>query len=130
MRKAVPCWEGYRLDATPIKSYDDLIVVARRRMMELLMTYETLDAVSGVQSGYAAKILCPGRLKTFGPMSFCAIMGALGIKLVAVEDPEAAARLRHRWTPRRAPLRNGSRANWRTPLDTVANDASPDRPAA
>jgi hypothetical protein len=119
------CGEGYRLDPTPIRSYDDLIEVARRRMMELLITYETLDAVSGVQSGYGAKLLCPGRIKTFGPMSFCAIMGALGIKLVAVEDPEAVARLRHRWTPRQAP-----RANWRTPLDTVANDESPDRPAA
>jgi hypothetical protein len=93
------------LDATPIRSYDDLIVVARARMTELLITYETLDAVSGVQPGYAAKLLCPGRLKTFGPMSFCAIMGALGIKLIAVEDLEAVARLRHRWTPRQAPPR-------------------------
>jgi hypothetical protein len=89
------------LDATPIRSYDDLIAVARLRMAELLITYETLDAVSGVQSGYAAKLLCPGRVKTFGPMSFCAIMGALGIKLVATEDREAIAQLRPRLVKRR-----------------------------
>jgi hypothetical protein len=118
------------LDATPIRSYDDLIVVARARIAELQITFETLDDCSGVQSGYAAKLLSLTKIKTFGPMSFCAIMGALGIKLVAVEDPDATARLRHRWTRRQVPLQNGWRADWRTPLDTVANDESPDRPAA
>jgi hypothetical protein len=34
-------WEGYRLDATPIRSYDDLILVARARMAELQITFET-----------------------------------------------------------------------------------------
>ena len=119
----------YRLDPTPIRSYDDLIEVARRRMMELLITYETLDAVSGVQSGYGAKLLCPGRIKTFGPMSFCAIMGALGIKLVAVEDPAAVARLRHRWT-RRQSTRTNRPDGWRTPLAFAGNDESPDRQGA
>jgi hypothetical protein len=117
------------LDATPIRSYDDLIVVARSRMAELQITFETLDDCSGVQSGYAAKLLSLAKIKTLGPMSFCAIMGALGIKLVAVEDPAAVARLRHRWT-RRQSTRTNRPDGWRTPLAFAGNDESPDRQGA
>ena len=93
------------MDATPIRSYDDLIVVARARMAELQITFETLDDCSGVQSGYAAKLLALSKIKTLGPMSFCAIMGALGIQLIAIEDAEAIARMKARWTPRQSAVR-------------------------
>ena len=76
-----------------ITSYDDLILVARQRMDQLEITFETLDAISGVQPGYSAKLLCPGHCKTFGPISFCAVMGALSMKLIAVEDLEALSRV-------------------------------------
>jgi hypothetical protein len=62
-------------------------------------------------------------------MSFCAIMGALGIELVAVEDPEALARVAGRLVKRLVPPRNRP-DGWRTPLAFAGNDKSPDRPAA
>jgi hypothetical protein len=76
-----------------VQSYDDLVAIARARMTELQISYETLDAVSGVQAGYSAKLLGPNRAKRFGPVSFCAIMGALGMKLVAVEDADMLAHI-------------------------------------
>lgn len=84
-----------------ITSYDDLIAVARARMDQLQITFETLDAISGVQPGYSAKLLCPGHCKTFGPISFCAVMGALSMKLIAVEDLEALSRVRDRLVKRK-----------------------------
>jgi hypothetical protein len=84
-----------------INSYDDLIAVARARMDQLEITFETLDAISGVQPGYSAKLLCPGHCKTFGPISFCAVMGALSMKLIAVEDLEALSRVRSRLVKRK-----------------------------
>jgi hypothetical protein len=95
------------LDAQPIavvKDYDDFRTAMRVRMAQLQITFETLDAVSGVQAGHSAKLLGPNPSKHFGPMSFCAVMGALGMKLVAVEDVEALAGskagLSNDWLPR------------------------------
>ena len=87
-----------------VRTYDDLLAVARARMAQFSITFETLDAVSGVAAGYSAKLLGPNPGKRFGVMSFCAIMGALGIKLLAVDDPEALARVRPRLVPRRKRL--------------------------
>ncbi len=81
-----------------IRSYDDLLDVARARMAALSITFETLDAVSGVASGYSAKLLGPNPSKRFGVMSFSAIMGALGMQLVAVVDEEAIDRVNHAWS--------------------------------
>jgi hypothetical protein len=96
-----------------IGSYDDLIAVARARMDQLEITFATLDWISGVQSGYSAKLLGPGpdHCKTVGPISFCAIMGALGMKLLAVEDAEAMARVRQRLVRRK--YRVPSSSHWR-----------------
>ncbi len=83
-----------------VSEYDDLRAIARARMAELGISFETLDAVSGVCAGYSAKILGPHPCKRFGPVSLPAILGALGIKLVAFEDPEALARVQSRLVKR------------------------------
>ena len=94
-----------------VKDYDHLRAAARARMAQLQITFETLDAVSGVQSGYSAKILGPKPSRNFGPMSLSTIFSALGMKLVAVEDPEALAQIRHRLV-KRAPRKGGRKPTW------------------
>ena len=73
-------------------------------------------ALCGVGSGLVQKHL-RGRRSFYGPE--CRRIE---------EDPDATARLRHRWTPRQ-----GTRTNrldgWRTPL-AFGSDGAPDRPAA
>jgi hypothetical protein len=83
-----------------VTDYAGLLEVIRRRMRELNITFETLDVVSGVQLGYSSKILGPTPSKCFGPVSLGCVLGALGMKLVAVEDPEQLAKVRDRLTPR------------------------------
>lgn len=78
----------------------------RVRVAELQITHLTLDEISGMQSGYSSKLLAPIPKKNLGPMSFEVMLGALGLAVVVVEDPEQVARMRHRWTPRERPLRN------------------------
>lgn len=102
------------MDATPalgiVREYADLLAVARAQMARLSITFETLDVVSGVQSGYSAKLLGPRPSRRFGRMSLPAIMGALGIALVAIEDADALARVRKRLVKRKMPpVRN----HWR-----------------
>jgi hypothetical protein len=84
-----------------VKEYDDLLDAARARKAQLGITFATLDDVSVVQPGYSAKLLGPVPTKNFGPMSFSAIMGALGVKLVMVEDPVALAQVRGRLVKRK-----------------------------
>jgi hypothetical protein len=84
-----------------VRNYNDLIAAVLARKQNLGITFEVLDAVSGLQEGYSCKLLGPGRKKKLGPLSFDCILAALGMKLVAVEDEEALARVRNRLTPRK-----------------------------
>jgi hypothetical protein len=89
-----------------IRSYNDLLVVARARMAALNVTYAVVDEVSGVQLGYSAKLLAGRTRRRFGDVSLCAVLGSLGLRLVVCEDPEQLARVHDRLTPRRRPLRS------------------------
>jgi hypothetical protein len=116
------------LDATPASSTADIVNIVRQRQDELNIACLTIDEIAGLAQGHYSKITCG--LKGLGLMSVFVVLGALGLRIKIEEDPDATARLRHRWTPRQGHVTNGSRRPWRTPLDTVANDESPDRPAA
>lgn len=100
-----------------VRTYDDLLAVARARMAQFSITFETLDAVSGVQPGYSAKLLGPKPTKRFGAMSYPAIMGALGIQLVAVDDANVLALLQHRLVKRQRPR---VARHWRRRSDATA----------
>jgi hypothetical protein len=98
-----------------VRSADDLRGLFRQRIASLGITYETADLISGLPSGYSAKLLGPQPIRRFGPVAFESLLGACGIKLVAVEDGEAMARVKRRLVARRRSL-NTKRAS---PLDVV-----------
>jgi hypothetical protein len=90
-----------RLRTTSIPDYAALLDVARRRRAELNISYETLDALSGVQPGYSVKILGPNPSRCFGPVSLGCILSAMALRITIAVDRDAAERMAHRWTPRR-----------------------------
>ena len=57
-----------------------------RRRRALRLTMLALDDAGGLQSGYAAKLLGPSRIKSFGEMSLPAVLGALGLSLAATRE--------------------------------------------
>jgi hypothetical protein len=87
------------LDACVIRSFDDLITVIRARIAELQITHETVDDVSGLQSGYSSKLLA--NIRRLGPLSFSALLPALGLKVTVSEDTEALARVASRLVKRK-----------------------------
>jgi hypothetical protein len=106
MLPGAPGWPGPTPmpDAKPlaiIHGYDDLVAAIRARVAELGVTQATIDDVAGLQSGYAGKLLGPRRIKKLGIVSLGCVLGSLGMKLVAFEDPEALARVRSRLVPRK-----------------------------
>jgi hypothetical protein len=89
----------------PIRSMDELVQALRTRRDELNISHETIDAIAGLQSGYTSKLLAPKPIKNLGPMSFGSLLGALGLAVVVVPDPQAEARVEKHWTKRKRPMK-------------------------
>ena len=84
-----------------VHTYDELQAALRARALALdvvidsrcsprIHRKEALDGVAGLPAGYSSKVLA-GR-KRAGRTSLGALLSALGLKLLVVEDPEALAR--------------------------------------
>jgi hypothetical protein len=86
------------LDATPIRSREDLITLVRARQDELYVSCATADQLAGLADGHFSKLTCGS--KGFGFLSLFLILPALGLRLVIEEDPEMTARYGQRWTQR------------------------------
>ena len=89
-----------------VRSADDLRALFRQRIASLGITFETADTIAGLPAGYTAKLLGPEPMRRFGPVALEALMGATGIMLIAVEDPDALARVKKRFVHRRRSLSN------------------------
>lgn len=83
-----------------VRSYDELHAALRARAHSLNVSRESIDAVAGLQSGYAAKLLCDPPLKKLGMDSLGPMLGALGLKMIVVEDADAMARFTSRASKR------------------------------
>jgi hypothetical protein len=87
----------------PIRSQAELLDAIRARRDELNISHETIDNIAGFQAGYTSKLLCTPPMKNPGPMSLGALLGALGMALMPVPDPEMIAKVEDRWEPRKRP---------------------------
>jgi len=108
------------LDATPIRSYSDLLSLLRARRDELGISCETLDRLAGLSSGHAGRLL--SGLSRCGVILYWPLLTALGLRCVIEIDPDAVARLAPRWQ-----RRNEAHVRYKRPR--MAQDAS-DHPAA
>ena len=81
-----------------ITSYEDLHRAMRQRANELGLSRESIDAIAGLQPGYASKLLSPRPIRKLGALSMPLILPALGIKLIAVVDEQKTAALQSRIT--------------------------------
>ena len=84
-----------------LRTPDDIVAALRERRDVLGLTHEGLDMLSGPPSGYTSKVLCDPPMKRLGPTSLPALLGALGLALVAVEDSSAVERVSARWVRRK-----------------------------
>lgn len=89
----------------PIRSMPELISALRTRAQTLGLAYGTVDAIAGLPDRYTSKLFAPVPIKNLGPISFEAILGALGVTVILVEDQEQCDRVSGRWTQRKRPLK-------------------------
>jgi hypothetical protein len=76
-----------------VDSLESLRAMCVDRKAALGISSETLDALAGFPDRYAAKLLGPGRVRGFGPMSLPAILAALAIRVTAIDVLDAAGLL-------------------------------------
>jgi hypothetical protein len=110
-----------RRELAEVSDYAGLHAAIRQRMHELDISRETLNAIGGLPVGYAGKLLAPLPGRILGPISLGAVLGALALKLVVVEDTAALERLQPRLTPRkRRPAAHSSSESPATPSSPEA----------
>jgi hypothetical protein len=83
---------------------DALLAAIRRRIDELQLSHETVEAISGAMPGYISKILGsplsppPKRVQLY---LACILIEALGLEIRLYENPQAMERLARRFEKRR-----------------------------
>jgi hypothetical protein len=87
------------------RTYRQLVDALRARRLDLDLSFALLDELSGLHSGYSAKVLAAEESssvhpKFLGRVSLAAILGALGLRLRLEEDPAALERIKPRLVPR------------------------------
>ncbi|WP_018320239.1 hypothetical protein [Bradyrhizobium sp. WSM2793] len=88
--------------AAPIvRSMAGLVEALRQRRDELDISNETIDNIAGFPERYTSKLLAPRAPRNLSYHSLGQILGALGVGLRLVEDPEQVARVRRRWEKRK-----------------------------
>jgi hypothetical protein len=78
-------------------SHDELVAVLRERQLTLGLSNEALGHIARLSDGHVDKLLGPARQRGLSQLSLDALMGALAVKLIAVESVEQAARMRPHW---------------------------------
>lgn len=116
-----------------VRSVDELQAALRARALALRIVFDgrsrrgddngrdcSLDGIAGLPTGYAAKLLAPVPLKSFGRHSLGPMLTALGCKLLLVEDADLLERITKRIE--RDPKANG-RANATMPTRKSKNSS-------
>jgi len=77
--------------------YAAVLDVIRDRIVELDITYRTVDALAGFTETYTSKLLTNQPLKRMSVDALFSIMGAVGLVPEFKHDPELVDRLRKNW---------------------------------
>jgi hypothetical protein len=89
--------------ARAIPGYRGLVETCRQRADELGISRLELDRLSGLPSGYSSKLLgrdgAGEKQKRMWPIGLEAMLGALGLKVLLIEDEDATARILKLRTP-------------------------------
>jgi hypothetical protein len=85
--------------------YRDLIALIRGRIVELGISHEVMDSVTGLPVGYSSKILADPPIRKLGAVSLGLVLGGLGLQLIVAEDAAQTLKVRPRLELRRRPFR-------------------------
>jgi hypothetical protein len=91
--------------ARTIGDYAEFLQVIRDRADEMGMSRLELDHQAGTQDGYSGKVLGPAKRRAYGMRTLGPTLGALGLKMLLIEDTAQTAKIMARRQPRERPVR-------------------------
>lgn len=106
----------YQIEHKPlavVTDWHEFRRILRERCDQLNVSRVTLGAIGGFSDGEAARLIGPDPPQGFGPVSFPAMLAALGIAVLVVEDAAALALIKHRLVPRNEKCVRAARVRWR-----------------
>lgn len=92
-----------------IRTENALLEYVRARVIELGITYETVDEIAGLPARFTSKTLAgakkakPGKRPTGRHMTVPVLLWtleAIGVRLMPVVDEQLVEKFKHQWTPR------------------------------
>lgn len=86
------------LDAAKLSSEQALLDALAQRRVTMGMSLASLDIAANLAAGHASKLIGPSRVKTPTTRSLFALLDALSLSIVLVNDPSKANGAA--WTPR------------------------------
>lgn len=75
-----------------VRDYSDLRAVLRKVAELRNISREEIDRLAGWPTGFAGKVLANEPTRNLGPNTIAGGLGALGVMLIAVDDPAALAK--------------------------------------
>lgn len=75
-----------------VRDYNDLRILLRRMAEVRNISRKEIDRLAGWPDGLAEKALAEEPLRNLGPATIAGGLGALGLMLIAVDDPDALAK--------------------------------------
>jgi hypothetical protein len=100
-------------DLGEASNHEQLVALLAARKEALGISNQVLDEVALLSPGHVSKTLGPGRERGLSQITIDALLGALAVRLVVVEDEAQAAIMKTRWESRdqrqvRPPARIGA----------------------
>jgi hypothetical protein len=83
-----------------LRDYADIVGLCRAQADKLEISRHETDRLAGLPDGHTGHVLAPSFSKLIGPAYLLPLFETLGIRLIAVEDPELIARTLARRAPR------------------------------
>jgi hypothetical protein len=80
--------------------HDELVALLRERQLALGLSNELVGHLARLSDGHVDKLLGPARQRGLSQLSLDALMNALAIKIIVVEDEAMAARMKPHWQGR------------------------------
>ena len=98
---SIPQSPKHDLVVGEIREYHEFIDCVRKWITKIDSNYACINALSGLQDGYLAKLIARSPIRNFGRTSLGPTLGALGLKLLLVIDTESLAKIRPRLIKRK-----------------------------
>jgi hypothetical protein len=84
-----------------VSDYREIAAAIRRRIIDLNIAQEIVEDLAGIPRGYIPKITSDPPMRRASPYTLLLVLQALSLRVSLTHDPVMAAKMAHRYEPRK-----------------------------